>query len=252
VHNRRIFDPGETAALRLMNRLSSLILANSEYVAGRYRGAFGRDRIAVVPQGVTPDRGAGTAAPPRTAKFRCVAVGSISRFKRQEEALEAIGRLAAEGRSVELLIIGKGDPEYERRLRDTTLRLGLAGSVRFLGEVPTAWPLIQSADAVIHCSRHEAFGRVTVEGMLAAKPVVGARSAGTAELIRDGENGRLYEVGDVDRLADILRELMDRPEQGARLGKTARAWAEERFSEAQYGEALVEHFRRVLERERFG
>lgn len=252
IHNRRVFDLGERAALSAMNRLSAVVLANSEYVAAHYRPAFGPNRIAVIRQAVTPDRTGPTALPPGAGRFRCVVVGSISRFKRQEEAVEAVARLVADGRAVELWIIGEGDPEYEQRLRGMSARLGLEQSVRFLGEVPAAWPYIESADVVVQCSRHEAFGRVVVEGMLAGKPVVGARSAGTAELIRDGYNGRLYEVGDVGRLAEILREWMDRPEERARIGQSARAWAEERFSEEQYGDALLAQFHRVLESDRFG
>jgi glycosyltransferase involved in cell wall biosynthesis len=252
VHNRRVFDLGERAALSTIGRLSALVLANSEYVAAHYRPAIGETRIAVVRQAVTPDRRDSAGVPPRTGRFRCVVVGSLSRFKRQEEAVEALARLVAGGRAAELLIVGSGDPEYERRLREMSVRLGLEQSVHFLGEVPAAWPFIESADVVVQCSRYEAFGRVAVEGMLAARPVVGASSAGTTELIHDGQNGRLYEVGDVDRLAVILRELMDSPEERTRLGNNARAWAEARFGEEQYGDALVAHFHRILESARFG
>ena len=246
-HTRRVFDLGQRVTLSLMERLTALILANSECVAARYRPTFGADRVAVVHQAVVPDRREVGPLSPKQGSFRGVAVGSISPNKRQEEAIEAVARLNREGRAVELLVIGRGDPVYERKLRDLSADLDMERRVTFLGEVPTAWPFIESADAVVHCSRYEAFGRVTVEGMLAGKPVIGARCAGTAELIRDGFNGRLYEMGDVTRLTAILRELIERPEERARLGTTARDWAEEHFNEDRYGDALVDHLRRVLE-----
>jgi glycosyltransferase involved in cell wall biosynthesis len=244
-HNRMVFDLGERTALRVMNALSALILANSECVARRFRPAFGPGKIGVVYQAVEPDLRPGPAVDRPRRGFRCVAVGSISPAKRQEEAIEAVALLRAEGRDVELLIAGEGDPVYERHLRDLTRRLGLEGEVAFLGEVPSAWPVLRGADAVVQCSRREAFGRVTVEGMLAARPVVGARDAGTAELIHDGRNGLLYEPGDVDQLAAVLRRLMDRPDEAARIGARARDWAAGRFSRRRYGEEILDRLRDV-------
>ena len=48
-------------------------------------------------------------------------------------------------------------------------------------------------DIALVASCSEAFGRVTVEAMLAGMLVIGADVAGTSELICDGVNGILYE-----------------------------------------------------------
>ena len=42
------------------------------------------------------------------------------------------------------------------------------------------------------CSRCEGFGRVTIEAMLRAIPVLGYNSGGTSELVKNGENGYLF------------------------------------------------------------
>lgn len=248
-HNRMVFDLGEPAALRMMDRLSALILTNSHCVADRFQGAFDAGKVAVVYQAVSPDRDAEELSAPEGDAFRCVTVGSISPAKHQEEAIEAVARLRDEGRAVELRIIGEGDERFHAELRRQVRRLGVDGAVSFLGELPSAWPWISASHAVVNCSRHEAFGRVTVEGMLAGRPVVGARSAGTAELIRDGETGFLYEPGDVAGLTAILRRLIERPEEGRSVGERARDWAESRFSEQRYGDEVAGHLRRVVESE---
>ena len=155
-----------------MDRLTALFLTNSEHVAARYRPAFGRHKVEVVDQAVAPDRrDDGTPLPP-SAGFRCVSVGSISPYKRQEEAIEALSRLSGEGRAAELLIIGEGNPVYGRKLRDLATRLGVESSVFFLGEVPTAWPFIESADVVVNCSRNEAeaFSFIFLQGTIFAAP----------------------------------------------------------------------------------
>lgn len=246
-HNRRVFDLGERAALRLMDRLSARILTNSRCVAERYRPAFGGGKISVVYQAVSMDDRAGAEAVPPKQGFRCVVAGSISPAKRQEEAIEAVSLLRGEGLDVELLIVGEGDREYEATLRALVERVEGGGSISLLGEVPSAIPYIESADAVVNCSRHEAFGRVTVEGMLAGRPVIGARSDGTAELIEDGVNGLLYEPGDVTGLAGILRRLVRDPAEGARIGAAARAWASGRFTRERFGDELLDGLRLALE-----
>ena len=150
-----------------------------------------------------------------------------------------MARLNQEGLPIELLIVGEGDRRYERRLRELVAELDLQDRVRFLGQLDSAAPVIRAADAVLTCSRHEAFGRVTVEAMLAGKPVVGARSGGTAELIRDGHNGFLYEPGDVDQLAGVLRRLIESPEGSRRIGAAARTCAGEQFTEKRFGDEIL-------------
>lgn len=76
-----------------------------------------------------------------------------------------------------------------------------------------------AADFVLVCSRAEAFGRVTAEAMLAWTPVVGARSGATPELIRDHQEGLLYEPGDHRDLARKIEYLIQHPEEARQMGK---------------------------------
>lgn len=59
-------------------------------------------------------------------------------------------------------------------------------------------------DIGIVASKSEAFGRVTVEGMLSNLAMIGADSAATSELITDNVTGLLYKNGDIDELAEKL------------------------------------------------
>jgi len=95
------------------------------------------------------------------------------------------------------------------------------------------------ADLVVVCSRDEAFGRVTVEAMKAGKPVIGARSGGTAELIREGENGLLYTPGEVAELAGAIRRVAHDRILAGRLAECGRGWASETFTSDRYGELFA-------------
>jgi glycosyltransferase involved in cell wall biosynthesis len=242
-HNRMVFDLGERWSLDRVGGLSDLVLANSHCVAERYAAALAPRRARVIYQGVQLPAAVEPWFPVEGDGFRCAVVGSIGRSKRQEEAIRAVRLLDERGLRVRLAVVGEGDPGYTRELQQLVARLAVEDRVEFLGQLPSAIPVIAGADALVHCSRHEAFGRVTVEGMLAGKPVVGARSGGTAELIRDGQTGLLYEPGDVAQLAGLLQELAARPERARQLGERARAWARDRFTERRFGDELLDCLR---------
>ena len=80
---------------------------------------------------------------------------------------------------------------------------------------------------------------MTIEGMLAGKPVIGARCGATAELIEDGFNGLLYSFGDANELADKIANLYRNPTLAQNLGRNARAWAERTFTKERYARELL-------------
>jgi hypothetical protein len=72
--------------------------------------------------------------------------------------------------------------------------------------------VMRRARATLVCSDGEAFGRVTVESMAQATPVIGSKSGGTAEIVDHGVDGLLFPPRDVASLADRIRTLiLDEP-----------------------------------------
>lgn len=122
-------------------------------------------------------------------------VGTLHEGKGQEDEIRAIGELVRRGIKAHLYILGEGDPKYKQHLDDLIDKNGIKANVSFLGYIPKAVQVMQHVDVVLICSRMEAFGRVTVEAMRVGTPVIGTRSGGTAELIRENFNGFLYTPG---------------------------------------------------------
>ena len=103
--------------------------------------------------------------------------------------------------------------------------------------------IISQASVLVLASRCEGMGRVLLEAMAAGIPVVGSNVGGIPTLIRDGENGFLFPVGDVSALAGRLRQLLSDPELRARMGARGYEMAHTEFSEASY----VDHFVKMVE-----
>ena len=237
------FDLGEKFSLRLVNRLSDFCVANSQSVADRLAGAVGREKLRVVYQSVNLQGQAAGAEAPVTrldpSATACLIAASIHPLKRQEDAVRAVGLLKRQGVKAELWLVGDEPGPYAQQLRRLAASENVESRVRFLGFHENPLPLQRAADLILSCSPVEAFGRATVEAMLAGKPVVAARGGGSSELVQDGFNGLLYESGDCNDLARCIRFLAENPTERGRLGATAKGWAESRFSAPEYGQAIL-------------
>lgn len=159
-------------------------------------------------------------------------IGRLTPQKGQLEAIKAISLLKQAGLNVQLLIVGKGN---DKELRKMSENLDLTNQVIFCGHVTDPYSIYLESDACLMCSWHEAFGRVTIEAMAAALPIIGKKTAfsGTVELIQDGITGLLYE-GDERSLSEKMKELISNPEKGKQLGEKAWQYAKEHFNREQY------------------
>lgn len=240
------FDAGERMALGLMRRIGGRVVANSQVLAEHYSTLLRLPDIPFVYQPVTvasvPPATLEPFVPPQAAsgqEFRCVVVGSIEDNKNQEEAIRAIALLDEPSPRVTLTLAGPARPDYLARLERLIDRLGVAERVHLVPRYVTSADVLETADAVLVCSRRESFGRVTVEAMKAGLAVVGARSGGTAELIRDRETGLLYRLGDAGDLAAKIDLLTADRALRRRLGANAKAWSTTLFQEQAYAAGLL-------------
>ncbi len=243
------FNFGEKFSTWLIDRTSVLVLVNSVAVASKFQSLISAGKLRLLYYSVhlnSVDTSGATAAIPRTGKPRICIAGRITEGKGQKDAVWALKHLKDRGVDAELVLMGGGG-SYLDELRILARELGLESDVEFTGHIPNPLPLMASCDVAIVCSRCEAFGRVTVEAMKLGKPVVGTRSGGTVELIREGWNGFLYEAGDAEDLASKLEILLKDGELRTRMGEAARAWATEWFTRTKFQNHIVSIVSRTID-----
>lgn len=84
-------------------------------------------------------------------------------------------------------------------------------SVLFLLSIPNTLKtnLLTSARLLIYTPRHEHFGIVPLEAMLAGTPVLAANEGGPTETVIEDETGWLRNVAAVDEWTDVMRKVLD-------------------------------------------
>jgi phosphatidylinositol alpha-mannosyltransferase len=121
--------------------------------------------------------------------------------------LDALPALVERFPGLQLLIVGRGN---EDELRDKAG--GLAGHLRFLGQVDDATKASALRSADVYCAPHtggESFGIVLVEAMAAGTPVVASDLHAFRQVLQDGQAGRLVAVQDSAALAEGLIAVLE-------------------------------------------
>jgi glycosyltransferase involved in cell wall biosynthesis len=78
-----------------------------------------------------------------------------------------------------------------------------------------------------------------IESYAWGKPVLGAKIGGIAEMIEEGKTGLLFEPGSCDDLAEKIDYLFAHGDVAARMGRNARAKAEQEYSPERHYTALI-------------
>lgn len=157
--------------------------------------------------------------------------GRIVYEKGHEEVIYALNSLVNQGmKNIKLQIVGdEGDPSFIQKIKTLVNDWELNNHVFFLGyrnDMSNVWA---ETDIAIISSKAEAFGRVTVEAMMAGCLVLGANTQGTAELIGD-KYGLLYEQGNYKSLADKVHYAANNSSQMINISKKAKKYAGSKFT----------------------
>jgi len=130
-----------------------------------------------------------------------VVIGWVGRLSAEKGPDLAVRAIAAVPAPSSLSFIGDG-PEREAVSR-LAHDLGVAGRIRWHGNVPGAGTLLRAFDVVLLSSRTEGTPMVLLEAMAAGVPVVATAVGGVPAALMPG-TGRLVEPGSVEMLAAAL------------------------------------------------
>jgi len=172
----------------------------------------------------------------------------LSNFRPVKRILDVVETFARVVRAVpsRLLLIGDGpDRSAAERL---ALQLGIQDRIHFLGKQDNVNELLPLADLMLMPSEMESFGLAALEAMACGVPAIATRVGGVPELIDDGINGRLFEVGDVEAMSRAAIALLTDEPARQRMADAARKTAQDRFCASRIIPLYEEYYDRVIRR----
>lgn len=188
--------------------------------------------VSNFPRPITPKPVSRAAHDTPDDVFLAVAGGRFVTRKGMDVAIRAIEKTPGAW----LWLLGGGPEEDE--LRKLVTELGVENRVKFIGWVDEAIHYIAAGDAFIMPSRHEPLGNMLLEAWRAGVPSVSTRSEGPDWYMRDGVDGIVTEIDDVDAVSAGLSKIQDSSELAAEFTKNAASRLDEMFSE----KAVVEGY----------
>ena len=222
---------------RVLARFPRVVAVSSEI--GRELVRCGADpaRVTIVLNGIDhrrfrrdPNRVASARAALGVAAGDIVigAVGRLEPQKRFDLLLDAFSEIVDRFPRARLFIVGDGS---QRQALDAQIKmLNLGDRCRLVGHTDDVVPAYHAFDLFVQSSDYEGTPNAILEAMAFEVPIVATAAGGTAEIVRDGVDGRIVPTGRVDLLIrDVARALED-PTGTVAMAQQARARVEGELS----------------------
>ena len=181
------------------------------------------------------------AAPPAAPSRSGMQIVHVSNFRPVKRVADVVAAFALVRRRLPARLCLVGDGPDRAAAESQCRELGIAGEVSFLGNQARVEPILDRSDLFLSASETESFGLASLEALASGVPVVATRAGGVPEVVRDGRNGLLCPVGDVESLAESCIALLADPSRREAFARDGRRWARSGFDR----EAVVARYRDV-------
>lgn len=172
--------------------------------------------------------------------------GRLSKEKGVDDLLRAMTFVP----NMRLVIAGDGPQRDELQ----ALAAGLAlKNVEFVGHVGRAeleCLITKSRFSVLPSHAYETLGKTILESYARSRAVVASDVGSRRELVRDGETGLLYPVGNINRLAEALKLLGSDGELAEKMGQTGRETVQARHAPEVHYQKLLNLYEHVITNKR--
>ena len=124
--------------------------------------------------------------------------------------------------------------------------LGIHTRVHFLGKQEQVNELLALADLLLMPSEQESFGLVALEAMACKVPSIATRVGGVPELIDNGVTGLLYDVGDVEAMAQGALSLLGNQPRLNAMREAVRKAAQKTYCASLVVPHYVRYYEQIL------
>jgi L-malate glycosyltransferase len=171
-------------------------------------------------------------------------VARLTDVKNHRMIIDAFNRIRRYHRA-RLWIIGTGD--LEKELKEYVLNLGIKNKINFTGKRTDVIRLMNAMDLFVLCSKSEGLSITLLEAMASGLPIIATNVGGNGELIKNGYNGILVELGDTKGLADAIEKMIKEKQLAMKYGMNSKI----NFSKYYSVETMAKEMIRLYEKIEF-
>jgi glycosyltransferase involved in cell wall biosynthesis len=219
---------------------ADFIAVPSQFVKETFlQQGISEERLIHVPFGV--DLTHFYPAPKADKTFRIIHCGNISLRKGVHYLLEAFAELNLP--RAELWLIGSMTDEIKPFLR----KWG-SPAIRHQGPFPERELHKYYSQGTVFClaSIEEGLAMVQAQAMACGLPVICTTNTGGADLVREGRDGFILPIRDVDAIKEKILYFYENPEAGRNMGESARLRVQAGFSWSDYGHNMIAAYQKIL------
>ncbi len=230
-HARDVFVEGRM--LREKAALADAVVTCNRAAADRLREVAGPCRA---PKVTLIHHGIDRATLPRRAQSKgfLLAAGRLERKKGFDLFIRAYAELAKDAPALRGVIVGEG-PErvrLEQLIAETAAPVELRGWMRHdaLMDLLARAEIVVVPSVVDRAGDRDGIPNIVLEAMAVGVPVIASDAGSIAEVVKDGETGRLVPSGDALALASAARETLANPARANDITARARALIDREFA----------------------
>lgn len=161
-------------------------------------------------------------------KKTLIFLGVLTKDKGIEDVLKVFGLInQTKQEEWQFWVVGKADPEYLRRLKLQSKKLGIDKWIKFWGFVSDEkkFELLSKSRIAINPSVREGWGLVVIEAASAGTPTVAFNVPGLRDSIINNETGIICSENTVENLARATLMLINDAKKYKRMSRNAVIWS---------------------------
>lgn len=194
---------------KIINNYEKIIAITKWEIPELLKLGVKREKIVYIPNGIPQEFFKVKIKEPEKRKS-ILFFGRIAPIKDLETLIKAFRLL--NDKDISLDIVGPYEPEYKSKIMKLIRQSNIKGIITFHPAVYDLNKKIQLFDKhslFILPSKREGMPQALIEAMARGKIVISSKTDGGKEIIKDGKNGYLFDIGDEKMLAEKIKMALN-------------------------------------------
>jgi len=174
-------------------------------------------------------------------------VGRLTRDKGLPELIESFEAVARAEPEARLLLVGWFDAAEDALATELRARIENHPRIYCTGFVHDTAPYYRAMDLMVLPTRREGFPNAVLEAQATGIPVVTTISTGSRDSVVPEVTGLLIPPGYPDAITEAVLKLLRSPERRREMGRAARGWVRQHYSDRHVLGLTVAFYRELFE-----